>query len=544
MTRQAPCDRVVNKSERSRNERHSAKRYRYDVSPRFVVVLTFAIPRRAPIECRGTAGATLGWHCAPLTGPGSDDLTQVERRLAAIMLADVAGYSALMERDESGTFERVREMRERLVAPTVARYGGRIIKTTGDGFLAEFSSGTAALICGIDIQRLNHSREATRPKPERIQLRIGINLGDIIIDGDDVSGDGVNVAARLEPLAPVDGICMSGAVRDQIREKLDVVFEDIGEQHVKNISRPIRAYRINLTGTPAGNTRVSRGLGRAIAIPVVVMGVVLGGGYYSWKHSGSILPGAPAQTEGASQPGEFAGIRIESALVIGNSKYANLSVLPNAGNDAIAISTALKLKAIPVTLRTDLSYADTVREIADFRKAGDENAVKLFFYSGHGWNIGGKNYLFPVDAPSEGVLREGKRLDMVYPVTDIYHRSRSRMIVLLDTHGDDVTVPENIVLTFSGSPRHQAQDNYVLPDGTSSRNSPYAASLIEMLAAPTENLPTAFLELGKRVEQKTGGKQIPWISTSIVGAGSWTPPRPRGSQVPAAVAEPGNAHQR
>src|SRR5207249_1476400 len=112
------------------------------------------------------------------------------------------GYSTLMERSESRTFERVRTLREELINPIVARYGGRIVKTTGDGFLAEFSSGTAALLCGIDVQRLNHAREATNAEEERIHLRMGTNLGDIIIDGDDVSGDGVNVAARLEPLAP------------------------------------------------------------------------------------------------------------------------------------------------------------------------------------------------------------------------------------------------------------------------------------------------------------------------------------------------------
>src|ERR1035437_7421350 len=179
------------------------------------------------------------------------NLGKIERRLAAVMLGDIAGYSALIEHAESRTYERVRTMHEEVVDPTVTRYGGRIIKTTGDGFLAEFPSGTAALLCGIDIQRVNHAREGANDAPERLHLRIGINLGDIIIDGNDISGDGVNVAARLEPLAPNDGICVSGAVRDQIREDLDVVFEDLGEEQVKNISRPIRAYRISLTDRPS-----------------------------------------------------------------------------------------------------------------------------------------------------------------------------------------------------------------------------------------------------------------------------------------------------
>ncbi len=167
------------------------------------------------------------------------------------MLADIAGYSALMERDESGTFARVRSFREDIVYPQVAEFGGRVIKTTGDGFLAEFSSATAALRCGIAIQRANFSREATKNDAERLHLRIGVNIGDIISDGGDVSGDGVNIAARLEPLAPRGGICLSAAIRDQIREDLGVIFEDIGEQHLKNIARPIRAYCVHLDGQSA-----------------------------------------------------------------------------------------------------------------------------------------------------------------------------------------------------------------------------------------------------------------------------------------------------
>src|SRR5271170_5035535 len=129
-------------------------------------------------------------------------LARTERRLAAIMLADIAGYSALMERDEARTFGRIRALRDQVINPKVAEFGGRVIKTTGDGFLAEFPSSTAALGCGITIQRTNFAQEATKDEAERFHLRIGINLGDIISDGDDVSGDGVNVVGRLEPLAP------------------------------------------------------------------------------------------------------------------------------------------------------------------------------------------------------------------------------------------------------------------------------------------------------------------------------------------------------
>jgi adenylate cyclase len=214
-------------------------------------------------------------------------LAQTERRLAAIMLADIAGYSALMERDEARTFGRIRALRDQVINPKVAEFGGRVIKTTGDGFLAEFPSPTAALGCGITIQRTNFAQEATKDEAERFHLRIGINLGDIISDGDDVSGDGVNIAARLEPLAPLDGICVSGAVRDQVREDLGVVLEDLGEQRVKNISRPIRAYRINLANVPVAKpARRMRSPSRpwiAVAASVALVVLLAGGSLLYWN---------------------------------------------------------------------------------------------------------------------------------------------------------------------------------------------------------------------------------------------------------------------
>lgn len=179
-----------------------------------------------------------------------------DRKLAAIMIADVAGFSRLMERDESLTFARLRRLREEINFPKVEDHGGRIIKTTGDGFLAEFGSATAAVRCGIDIQRSICALEAIRLNADRIQFRIGINVGDVIVDGEDVAGDGVNIAARLEPLSPVNGICISASVREQIRDDLGVSFEDMGEQTLKNISRTIRAFalRLDANSPPAAAT--------------------------------------------------------------------------------------------------------------------------------------------------------------------------------------------------------------------------------------------------------------------------------------------------
>jgi class 3 adenylate cyclase len=171
-----------------------------------------------------------------------------ERRLAAIMVADIGGFSRLMERDESQTFARLRRLRDEVVTPNIAEHGGRIVKSTGDGFLAEFASVTAAWRSALDIQREIVAREAGNSADTRMRLRIGINVGDIIIDGDDVAGDGVNIAARLESIAPLDGICISAHVREQLRDDLGATLADLGEQRLKNIARPIHAFAATLAG--------------------------------------------------------------------------------------------------------------------------------------------------------------------------------------------------------------------------------------------------------------------------------------------------------
>jgi adenylate cyclase len=168
-----------------------------------------------------------------------------ERRLAAVVAADMVGYSRLMEVDEAGTLARLKTHRIELIDPAVAKNRGRIIKTTGDGMLVEFQSVVDAVVCAAEIQRRMMRRNADVPAARWIQFRIGINLGDVIVDEDDLFGDGVNIAARLETLAEPGGICVSAAVCDQIGGRLnDIAFEDLGEQQVKNIARPIRVFRI------------------------------------------------------------------------------------------------------------------------------------------------------------------------------------------------------------------------------------------------------------------------------------------------------------
>ena len=173
---------------------------------------------------------------------------RVERRLAAILAADVAGYSRLVGEDEEGTLERLRVLRREVVDPMIEEHRGRIVRIAGDGLLVEFASVVDAVRCAVDTQREMALRNTEVPVHQRIEFRIGINLGDIINDEQDLYGDGVNVAARLEALATPGGICVSRVVRDQVRDKLNFGFDDRGEHQVKNIARPVRVFDVNLTG--------------------------------------------------------------------------------------------------------------------------------------------------------------------------------------------------------------------------------------------------------------------------------------------------------
>ncbi len=165
-----------------------------------------------------------------------------QRRLAAIVSADVAGYSRLMGQDESGTLAVLKALRQEVVDPTIASHGGRIVKTTGDGLLLEFPSVVNAVRCAVEVQTAMADRTATVADERRIAFRIGINQGDIIIDGDDIFGDGVNVAARLQEIAPAGGICISNRVHEDVRDRLETVFDDGGAQTLKNISRPMQVW--------------------------------------------------------------------------------------------------------------------------------------------------------------------------------------------------------------------------------------------------------------------------------------------------------------
>src|SRR5258705_4307738 len=174
-----------------------------------------------------------------------------ERRLAAILAADVAGYSRLMGADEEGTLARLKAHRRELIEPKIAEHRGRIVKTTGDGMLVEFGSVVDALRCATELQANMAERNAAAPAVDRIDFRIGIHQGDVVVEDGDIFGDGVNVAARLEALAEPGGICVSARVQEDAAGRLDLAFEDMGEQQLKNIARSVRVYRVRNAGAAA-----------------------------------------------------------------------------------------------------------------------------------------------------------------------------------------------------------------------------------------------------------------------------------------------------
>jgi class 3 adenylate cyclase len=192
----------------------------------------------------------------------------VERRLAAILAADVAGYSRLMGANEEGTLAQLKSIRKALVDPTFAAHRGRIVKTTGDGMLVEFASAVDAARCAVEVQRGMAMHSADVAQDLRIKFRIGIHVGDIIFDDNDIFGDGVNIAARLEGIAAPGGVCMSDDAFRQVRGKVEIACDDMGPQPLKNIAEPMRAWRVRLTGQTTSAVKSGSAVSQPQALPL------------------------------------------------------------------------------------------------------------------------------------------------------------------------------------------------------------------------------------------------------------------------------------
>jgi TolB-like protein/class 3 adenylate cyclase len=297
------------------------------------------------------------------------------RRLAAILAADVAGYSRLIGADEEGTLERLRALRHEAIDPAIREHRGRLVKTTGDGLLIEFASVVDAVRSAIAIQR-GMARRNTEVSPEkRIEFRIGINLGDVVAEGDDLLGDGVNVAARLEGIAEPGGICLSRAAYDQARGKIDLAAQDLGEQRLKNIAEPVRVFKIDL-GDRRGDTRGrsrDRTARLAAAVGAVIL-VLVAAGVAAWYVRGGAVPNpVPLQTIAASTATPAPRLSI---VVL---PFANLSGDPKQDYlaDVITEELTTSLSRIPGSFVVARSTAFTYKgKPIDVKQAGRDLGVR------------------------------------------------------------------------------------------------------------------------------------------------------------------------
>src|SRR5579872_321023 len=279
------------------------------------------------------------------------ETTNVERRLAAILAADVVGYSRLMEVDETGTLARLKTIRLELIDPAITKCRGRIIKTTGDGMLVEFQSVTEALRCAVDFQQRMARRNRDMPASRTLLYRIGINLGDVIVDGDDIFGDGVNVAARLEAMAEPGGICISAAVRDQVGDRLDIVYEDLGDRQVKNISRPVHVFKVVADKVGSDGQTTDDGSTAAVAAPMA----------HARKPSIAVLPFVNMSGD-AEQ--EFFADGLTEDIITELSRFRELLVI---SRNAVFVHKGTPVKAQQIAREFGVDYVveGSVRKAAD-----------------------------------------------------------------------------------------------------------------------------------------------------------------------------------
>jgi adenylate cyclase len=295
----------------------------------------------------------------------------MDRKLAAILAADVVGYSTLMEQDEQGTFERLRTGRKELFEPEIARHHGRIFKLIGDGLLAEFGSVVDAVECAVSLQRGLAERNLNVPENQRTQVRMGINIGEVIIDGDDCYGDGVNLAARLEQLADPGGICVSAKVAREVEKKLSFGFEPMGKQKVKNIAEPIQAFRVKFDGIPLPPRRAVKPgkYWSAAAIGgILALLIAGGGGWYALQRPGAmarepsiaVLPFANMSGDPAQ---DYLGSGIAEDIITMLSSFPDLRVVSRSSS--FVYDEPVKVQQVGEDLKVSYVIEGSVRRAGD-----------------------------------------------------------------------------------------------------------------------------------------------------------------------------------
>ena len=301
---------------------------------------------------------------------------RAERKLAAILAADVVGYSRLVGHDEAGTIARLKSLRKELIEPLIADYRGRIVKLMGDGALVEFASVVDAVQCALEIQREMAQRNAAVPDDQQIQFRLGVNLGDVIIEGDDIHGDGVNVAARLEALADPGGVLIPRTVRDNVQDKLPYRFEDLGEQRVKNIPRPVHVFGALPDGPAAagfrrGRPKTARLVWIACATAIVLL--VGAGGAWLWRVVSPVpeqatMPARPSAAHGGAEQAPLDKYRIAVLPFTNMSADAENEYFSDGMTEEL-ISKLSRLHDLTVIARTSImQYKKTGKSIAEISR--------------------------------------------------------------------------------------------------------------------------------------------------------------------------------
>jgi class 3 adenylate cyclase len=419
---------------------------------------------------------------------------RIERRLSAILAADVAGYSRIMHNDEEATHTCLTALLADAVEPAIAEHGGHTVKNTGDGFLAEFPSAVEAVRAAIQFQNRIHELTMDDAEDRRIALRVGINIGDVIVEPHDIFGDGVNIAARLEGIAEPGGISISASAYDQVRSKVGVEFVDLGEQSLRNIARPVRVYRVRLSfNNMSGAPERRRGWGGAGAVPrrAVLAGagstVALGLGgavYIFWPR--------PTPTVAGTH---------RTALVIGNAQYRILPPLSNPVRDADSVSAALEQRGFRVIKVIDADGRQTAEAVMDFERAlSVVGGVGILYYAGKAAYIDGEDMLMPVDVKLNSTQT---RLEGGVNLTTLQAHVQAKITRKFVSNGSAVI--------------YAASKGETANDGPPGKHSPFTTAFLEALTHDEYELGDLFRRIRQTMDKEPSEpnkKQTPYFEDS------------------------------